>query len=201
MDMWFVPEIHYPEQLDDSCIEPYRAQVVFVGHYEPDGRERYIRALIRAGISVRLWGGSYWTKDVLKEDFEKLTPIRLAEGSEYRRALLGGDICLCFVSKLNRDSYTRRCFEIPACKKVLISERTSELTKMFVEDQEACFFSSEEELIEKARMLIADKERREAIANAGYERVWRDRRDVLESASYWISIIMPSLNENSSKSK
>ncbi len=47
-----------------------------------------------------------------------------------------------FLSKINKDSYTRRNFEIPAMKKVLLSEYSSELSNMFIEDKEMVFLET-----------------------------------------------------------
>jgi spore maturation protein CgeB len=97
---------------------------------------------------------------------------------EYAKALCGADICLCFLSKINRDVYTRRCFEIPACGRLLLAERTYELQTLFKEDEEACFFSSEEELTNKVCWLLENPTIRNKIAESGQKRVWKDGHDI-----------------------
>ena len=54
------------------------------------------------------------------------------------------------------------------------------LTAMFKEDEEACFFSSPEELVSKARWLLDNAERRQRIAAAGLQRVWADGHAVAD---------------------
>ena len=189
MPMWFVPEVHSPVKLTEVDRERYETDVVFVGHYEPDGREQSIRALVSAGIKVKLWGGHYWSRAVLGDLYDNLAPIVPVKGQEYAKALCGAKVCLCFLSKLNRDTYTRRCFEIPACGKVMLAERTDDLMRFFVEDEEACFFSSTEELIYKARWLIDNPDIREQIAQAGLQRVWVDGHDVESRAKTFIEIV------------
>ncbi|MCI5218022.1 MAG: hypothetical protein D3914_02210 [Candidatus Electrothrix sp. LOE2] len=186
---YFVPSIHKSVQLTRKEKITYECDVVFVGHYEPDGREKSIRALLASGINVKLWGGKYWSRAVLRDMYESLSPIVPVEGQEYAKALCGAKVCLCFLSKLNRDTYTRRCFEIPACGKVMLAERTDDLLHFFKEDEEACFFSSPEELVRKAQWLIRNPDIREQIAQAGLRRVWADGHDVASRAKYFLSVV------------
>lgn len=189
MPMWFDPQIHKPVQIRISEHACFDTDVVFVGHYEPDGRERSIHALMNAGLKTKIWGGHYWSPAVLGDLYERLAPIKPAEGDDYAKALCGAKVCLCFLSKLNRDTYTRRCFEIPACGKVMLAERTDDLMRFFKEDKEACFFSTPEELVRKAQWLINNPDIRERIAQAGLRRVWSDGHDVASRASYFLSVV------------
>lgn len=186
---YFMPWQDRVTQLTEADQERYDTDVVFVGHHESDGREHSIRALITAGIHVRLWGGSSWSRAVLGNIYDSLAPIMPAEGDAYTKALCGAKVCLCFLSKLNRDTYTRRCFEIPACGKVMLAERTTDLMSFFKEDEEACFFSSPEELVRKARWLIDNPVIRESIASAGFRRVWADGHDVGSRVNTFLSTI------------
>ncbi len=189
---YFIPWQDRPVLLTPAEQLRYETDVVFVGHYEPDGRELSIRALLNAGIRVKLWGGPYWNRAVLGDIYEGLSPIIPAEGAEYSKALCGAKICLCFLSKLNRDTYTRRCFEIPACGKLMLAERTEDLMKLFIEDEEACFFSSPEELVQKVQWLIRNPDIRERIAQAGLRRVWADGHDVMSRAKCFLSLVKTS---------
>jgi spore maturation protein CgeB len=189
---YFIPWHDRPIRLTATEQQHYETEVVFVGHHEPDGREDSIRALVSAGIRVKLWGGRYWSRAVLGDIYGQLAPIVPAEGDEYGKALCGSKICLCFLSKLNRDTYTRRCFEIPACGKVMLAERTDDLMRFFKEDEEACFFSSPEELVRKTEFLINNPDIRERIAQAGLRRVWEDGHDVASRAKYFLSLVTSS---------
>jgi hypothetical protein len=193
MPVWFVPEIHKPMELSRRDNEKYCCDVVYVGHYEPDGREEYLRALVKVGTHVRLYGGKYWTKKVLGDLSTYFGDIYPVYGEDYTKALCGAKMCLCFLSKLNRDTYTRRCFEIPACGKLLLSERSDDLKRMFVEDEEAVFFSSTEELEEKACWLLNHPDDIERIAEAGRKRVWADGHDVNSRARQFVHLVSESL--------
>jgi spore maturation protein CgeB len=186
---YFVPQRDRPVELTEADQKRYASDVVFVGHYEPDGRKYMIHALMDAGVQVKIWGGSYWSREVLGSLYDRLHPIVPVEGESYAKALAGAKICLAFLSKINRDSYTRRCFEIPACGRVMLAERTSELLRMFKEDQEACFFSTVEELVNKVRWLLDNPKIRENIAQAGMRRVWADGHDVESRTRQFLSMI------------
>ena len=184
---YFIPKKDHPIELSSAEKKKFEADIVFVGHYEPDGREISIRALLEAGINLKIWGGHYWSPEVLGDMYERLAPIKLAEDDDYSKAICGAKVCLAFLSKLNRDTYTRRCFEIPACGRVMLAERTDDLTQMFKEDKEACFFSSNEELVQKALWLLENPKERERIAQAGMRRVWTDGHDVVSRARQLIN--------------
>jgi spore maturation protein CgeB len=79
---------------------------------------------------------------------------------------------------MNRDVYTRRCFEIPGLGKLLLCERTSEMQELFKEDQEAVFFSNKQELLKKIEWLLANPSKIEQIAEAGHRRVFQDGHDI-----------------------
>lgn len=183
---YFIPSRDHPVRLSSEDKKRFDTDVVFVGHYEPDGRERYVRALIEAGVQVKIWGGRYWSRDVLGSVYYKLAPIVPAEDDDYAKALSAAKVCLVFLSKKNRDSYTRRCFEIPAIGKVMLAERTDDLLHMFKENVEAVFFSSKEELVEKALWLLANPAIRYSISQAGLNRVWTDAHDVNSRAKQFM---------------
>ncbi len=186
---YFVPWKDRPVDLSPIERKNYECDVVFIGHYEPDGRVKYLRALVESGFRVRLFGDEYWRKDVLGDLSSYFGEIRRAEDDSYAKALCGAKICLAFFSKLNRDTYTRRCFEIPACGRLMLAERTDDLGEMFEENKEACYFSSCDELIKKVQWLISNPEISENIAKAGMKRVWSDGHDVESRASQFINAI------------
>jgi spore maturation protein CgeB len=176
---YFMPELHHPIQLTVDEHQQFDCDVAFIGHYEPDGREQYLRALVQAGLHVKLYGVSKaWKSGVLGDLDDYFGEIREVRGADYVKALSGAKMCLCFLSTLNRDTYTTRCFEIPAIARVLLSQRTDDLTRMFQEDQEAVFFSSPEELVQKALWLKSQPDKIQEIAQAGYERVNADAHSV-----------------------
>jgi len=192
---YFIPDLHCPVELSALDKERFACDVVFAGHYENDGRLEYLRALVQAGVHVRLFGGGYWTKTTLGGLSSYFGEVLPAHDEDYVKALCGAKICLCFLSKMNRDIYTRRCFEIPACGRLLLSERTDDLQEMFVEGKEAVFFSSKEELVEKAQWLLRHPKEIDRIAEAGRKRVWADSHDVVSRARQALQFIQKDVKD------
>jgi glycosyltransferase involved in cell wall biosynthesis len=184
----FLPSVHRPVKLTDDEEKKFGCDVVFVGHYEPDDRVSYLKTLVDNGIQVKVYGEHYWNKKNIGDLYDRIGPIVPALGDDYVRALCGAKICLVFLSKLNRDTYTRRCFEIPACGKVMLAERTDDLLKMFTEGKEACYFSDSKELTIKVNWLLENPGKAESIANAGLKRVWTDKHDVNSRAREFIEL-------------
>jgi hypothetical protein len=182
---WFVPEWHRPVNLSGADEERYRSDVVFVGHYEADGRLEKLEALAAAGLKVRIFGpgrgfrGFDWDPVLEKSaQLKGLAPVRLVWGDDYAKALCGSKVALCFLSKLNRDTYTRRCFEIPSTRTLMLSEYSDDLAGLFCEGTEVEFFRSTGELVEKAKYYAAHAEPRAAMAEAGRRKVVAAGHDV-----------------------
>lgn len=192
---YFIPEINRPQKLSKIEKSKFEVDVAFIGHFEPDGREKYISALLDHGFNVRVYGGLEWSREVLGDYYDMLAPINNVVGDDYSKAISGAKIALAFLSKLNRDTYTRRCFEIPACKTVMLSERTDNLLKMFEEDKEACYFVNETECVSKVKFLMDNEDKRKEIAEAGYRKVYRAGHDVHSRVSRWIEKILKVKNE------
>jgi hypothetical protein len=178
---WYMTERNHPVALSEAEREAYGADVVFVGHYEDDGRAEMLEEVVRQGWKLRLWGHGYsWGPVIARSpELRRQGPLSLVWGDEYNKALCGAKVALCFLSKLNRDTYTRRCFEIPATGTLLLSERTEDLEQLFRPGVEADFFSSKDEMIAKLRLYLGDDERRRRVAAAGLKRVHDDGHDVV----------------------
>ncbi|MEJ2671402.1 MAG: glycosyltransferase [Deltaproteobacteria bacterium] len=178
---WFVPERNHPVELSQEDREEYGSEVVFAGNYEPEGRLEWLEEVSKAGFQLKLFGpGQYWDKVLRRSPYlSHLAPVRQVWGEDYNKALCGAKVALCLLSKMNLDTYTRRCFEIPATKTMLLSEYTDDLATLYVEGEEAEFFRSKQELIAKLRRYVADEALRRRVAEAGYRRVVADGHDVV----------------------
>lgn len=178
---WYAPERTYPITLSPDDKLQFGCDVVFVGHYEDDGRIEYLEEIVKNGFKLRLFGpGKYWDPVLRRSShLRDLAPAQLVWGDNYNKALCGAKVALCFLSKLNRDTYTRRCFEIPATGTLLLSEHTEDLTTLFRAGIEADFFASKEELIQKLRRYVDNESLRISVAQAGYQRVVDDGHDVV----------------------
>ena len=99
-------------------------------------------------------------------------------GQDYVEAIRSSPIALCFLSKLNRDSYTRRCFEIPAIGAALFSEYSDDLTSLFIDGKEAVFFRDKYELVDKVKYYLAHLDELFQIQQGGRRRVLNDGHDI-----------------------
>lgn len=180
MRSWYVKNRNYPLTLGSSDIERFGCDVVFAGHYEDDGRLAMLEEVIDQGYKLRVFGPERaWRLSIRKSScLSTLKPIGVAWGEDYNKALNGAKIALCFLSKLNRDTYTRRCFEIPATKTLLLAEYSDDLASLFEEGIEADFFRNRDEFIYKMKMYMHDEELRREVAEAGYNRVQRSGHEI-----------------------
>lgn len=178
---WFVPELNHPISLSDEDKSKYECDVVFIGHYENDGRLECLEEVVKAGYGLRLFGPPYeWNKLLLQsETLKHLSPVHLVWNADYSKAICGAKIALCFFSKLNRDTYTRRCFEIPATGTMLLYEYSNDMASLFKAGLEADFFKSKVDMIKKIKLYLDDGNHRRRVAEAGYQRVINDGHDIV----------------------
>lgn len=100
---------------------------------------------------------------------------------DYAKTIAGSKISLGFVSFSNRDEFTMRSFEIPACRGFFLGQRTKAHQELYKEGEEAEFFDGAEECADKIRYYLAHDSARNKIAAAGYKRC-RDSDYSLESS-------------------
>lgn len=188
---WYIPERSHPVALDDEDRTRFGCDVVFVGHYEDDGRVELLEEIVRQGWRLRLWGPGYDWDPVIKRSLELKSqiPVRLVWGDDYNKALCGARVALCFLSRLNRDTYTRRCFEIPATGTMMLSERTTDLESLFRAGEEADFFSSKDEMVRKLGFYLGNDERRQSVAECGLNRVRHDGHDVVSRMRVLVDLV------------
>lgn len=150
--------------------------VLFLGHQEQDERQKYIKALLDEKISVGV-------PKIVWEDFEPDNEylIKLEDTQRLYNAMLNKTkIAIVFLSKINRDTYTRRCFEIPAIKTFMFAPYTEDLATLFEEDKEVVFYRDKQEFVGKIKKYLKDDTMREQIAENGYERVMRDGHEAAD---------------------
>lgn len=172
MRSWYVADRNYPVELTQADQSRFATDVVFVGHFEPDQRLDFLEEIVRQGFSLRIFGPTkYWAKPLAESTLLRhLAPTQMVWGADYNRALCGAKVALCFLSKLNRDTYTRRCFEIPATKTMMLSEYSDDLASLYVEGREADYFRNRDELIKKIRHYVDIDLVRRDVAHGGHEK-------------------------------
>lgn len=186
---YYLPWCDFPRN-DVVSSRNWQCDVVFAGHAEHDDRSACISAVVRAGRSVRIYGeGKYWRRVLPRDVLQSLPPINPIFGDGYRYALSAAKIAACFFSKVNRDVYTRRAFEIPACGTLLLSERTDAMCELFREGVEADYFSSSEEFASKVDYYLGRPAIRDRVAAAGRRRLMVSGHDIHSRMRQWLSDI------------
>lgn len=180
MRSWFVADRNYPIELTQADQSKFATDVVFVGHFESDQRLDFLEEIVRQGFSLRIFGPTkYWAKPLAKSAvLRHLAPVQMLGGVDYNRALCGAKVALCFLSKLNRDTYTRRCFEIPATRTLMLSEYSDDLASLYLEGVEADYFRNKNEFIEKVKLYIDSASDRSRVAQCGFDKVHSSGHDI-----------------------
>ena len=92
-------------------------------------------------------------------------------GLRYNETINSLKIALVFLSKLNNDSYTRRCFEIPITRTVMLCEYTDDLNQLFPENECAVYFRNSNEAVAKCKWLLSNNDELLRIGNNAYRRI------------------------------
>lgn len=164
----------------NECFRTREYDIVFIGHFEKDGRDFYIKRLYEEGLKVRLFGTN-WESSPYYDYFKQINgDIHRLNLMEYNNVLNKAKVSLVFMSKKNHDEYTRRCFEIPATGAVMLSEFTESLSSLFEADKEIVFFRNADELVEKAKWLIGDPDYCSVISKNARLRLLKDGHELTD---------------------
>ena len=186
------PDYDYPVQYH-KIPKKYKSDVVFVGHYENDGRLDYIKELCSKNFTFNLYGGG-WSKILRKEKLLKKVnnglPVKPAIGKNYRYAICGSKIALCFFSKTNQDYYTRRNFQIPAMRKLLLCQYNDKISKIFTENKEIVFFRDKFDMCKKINYLLNNPSFIKRIENNSYKKLLKDKHSIIDRMKYLLSVVL-----------
>jgi hypothetical protein len=183
---WFIVEKDKPSQ--DHFLNKATYDVVFVGHFEKDGRIEYIKELDKSSYKFGLFGPN-WERAPDFDWLKKYRPILPVFGDSYRQIITSSKIGICLFSKLNRDTYTRRCFEIPAMGVFLLCQYSEDIAKIFEDKVDAVFFYDPEDMINKIKFYLEHDDLRIKIAASGRRRVISDGHDVVSRMHYVVSSV------------
>lgn len=163
--------------------------IIFIGHFENDGRDDAILELMKdSEIKVGLWGQN-WAASKHYSFFCKYmkSDIKALFGSNYNQMINRSKVALIFFSKINNDDYTRRCFEIPAAKTMMLCEYSSQMASLFTENLEIEFFKSNDEIHGKLKRLLEDNTRIKNTSERAYQRLIQDKHEISDRAAQVIS--------------
>ena len=154
--------VHYPIDVASTEKLIYGSDVSFIGSYEKQ-RVEMLRYLADNGIKIKVWG---WGKGTVSSSMKHSNITMTGKyvyDEEYPKVVCSSKINLCFLRKANRDTETTRSVEIPACGGFMLAERTEDHLELFEEDNEAVYFSTKEELLNKINFYLEHDTERERI--------------------------------------
>lgn len=175
----FDPRVHRPMTPEEVGDEYEAYDLVFVGAFEEE-RAQSLKMLAEAGFRVLVCGHA---AGLLSGSWQSLLDAGVtvrppAMHLDYSRAVHRAKVPLGFLRKINRDQITTRSVELPAMRRAMLAEKTDEHDTHFIDGAEYVGFSSDAEMIAKARMLVEDADARQRIADAGYARCFASQYDV-----------------------
>jgi len=169
---YYISYRHTPNTSDTSkCCD-----VVYVGHYENDGRGEIVDYLIRHGIKIKIYGYG-WQYAQKKFGWRDGISVKNLWGKDYVRCISSAKIGLVFLSSINQDVYSRRCFEITACGTLMIAPYTKELAYLFSDGEEAALFTSREDLLKKIEYYLINDTMRVKVSQKGMQRCRNNGND------------------------
>lgn len=164
---------HRPRAIGEAQRRHWASEVAFIGSWMPE-RGPFLSRLIERGVPLALYG-SGWQK---AREWPRLAPHHRAEhleGDDYAYAIQCARVSLGLLSQGNRDQHTTRSTEIPMLGGLLCAERSDEHLEMYDDGVEAAFWRDADECADLCLALLADENRRHAMAEAGQRRSHRNR--------------------------
>jgi hypothetical protein len=159
---------HAPREITSEEERRWSSEVAFVGTWMPERGPLLVR-LAELGVPLTIFGDR-WERSPEWPTLRKFWRTPGLGSRDYSLAVQCAKVCLGLVSKGNRDQHTTRSMEIPSLGTVLCAERTPEHLELYQDGVEAIFWSSPEECAQQCAGLLADEERRKAIAERGHAR-------------------------------
>ena len=164
----YAPEIHFREPPSAEERPQFQTTVLFAGGADRD-RFPWVRALIRAGVPVALYGG-YWDRDPETRPFHR----GHADPKTLRKATAGAQVVLGLVRHANRDGHAMRSFEVPAMGGCLLTEDTAEHREIFGGERQAVtYFRGVADMLEKVAWLSEHEAERRRLTENAYTLITR----------------------------
>lgn len=188
MFAWF-PDIHHIPELTGEEEQRFESDVLFIGTYEK-ARAAMLEKLMKGStFKLAIYGNDWHHLDRKSFLHQYIKSYRGIWMQDMAKAIRCARITLGFLRKENRDEYTQRSFEIPACGGLLLAERSDFHRQLFRENREAVFFDADntDELRQKINYLLSHPTEAGKIRMAGHQKIitgnfsYADRIAQLES--------------------
>ena len=157
-----------------------KVDVVFIGHYTKE-RADTMKYLYQKKIIFEVFGPG-WQKMKLNSLLKNSIKNKEIVDQDYVNKISESKIAISFLSKKNKDVYTRKCFEIPACGTLLLAPKTKELKKLFKDKKEVLLWSSDKDMLNKILNIINKEVKIKKISQLGNLRLKRDGHSEIDRA-------------------
>ena len=160
--------LFFPEVLPLALRKSLEVPLLFVGGGDQD-RANYLTPLAKSQLGLNIFGS----------EFERFASVagclrgRL-EPTELRQRTIAARVNICLVRHANRDQHVMRTLEIAACGGCALLEDTVEHRSLFGDS--AAYFSSPQDLVTQARILLANPVEQERIRVAARAAIWGKHR-------------------------
>lgn len=179
--------LHHPVEVSPQEQIEFGADIMFFGTYEPE-RADYLERLCGDGYDLKVYGLG-WQSMPRGSCLQRKGFLKEARwGSELNVVVSASKICLCFLRKVALDLQTRRTFDIAGIGGFMLHERTDEVKALFEEGREAEYFFDYDEMRAKIDRYLNDDQARQAIAQAGYQRIMRDGHTFKTRAQQFLAV-------------
>jgi spore maturation protein CgeB len=140
-----------------------RPDILFVGSGD---RDRYpiLGRLVAEGFRVAVYG-LYWDRFGPTKTLSR----GMAQPEDLCRATTEAKMSLCLVRRANRDGHVMRTFEMAAIGTCILAEDTDEQRSILGDG--AVYFTTPDEMVARCRELLADDDRRSALATIARHRI------------------------------
>lgn len=170
----YEPTLHFPPSAGWGDKDRDR-EVSFIGTPYDDRATTLSNLMKLHDINVVISGNErQWRRALSPESFSRMYREGELYQQHYREAIWRSKINLSFLTHANQDEFVHKSFEIAGCGSFLLAERSEGHLQRFREDEEAVFFSTFDELVEKIHRYLPDEAGRQRIAAAGCARAARD---------------------------
>jgi len=175
---YYIKENNYHIENAEKTID-----VLFIGHFENDGRDNILQYLIDNKINVKIYGTGWEKSEYYHFFLEKGGEIKPIYGEKYNITINQAKIALVFLSKINNDTYTRRCFEIPVTKTAMFCEHTEDIANnLYINDKEVILFKNKEDLLLKTKKYLASSKLLLELTENCHTRLLTDGHEVTNRA-------------------
>jgi spore maturation protein CgeB len=166
----YEPTVQYPPPEGWSDANRNR-EVSFVGTPYDNRAETLTRLSNLNEFQVTISGNDrQWRRALDADAFNRLYREGELYRQQYREAIWRSKINLSFITHSNQDEFVHKSFEIAGCGGFLLAERSDGHLQRFREDEEAVFFSTYDELLQKIRRWLPDEAGRALVAAKGAQR-------------------------------